>query len=51
MIDRLNEWIAAVRRLPVLRHPMFSFENGAMTFVVALVILAWLSFFSVILLG
>ncbi|MCG5515608.1 MULTISPECIES: hypothetical protein [Ectothiorhodospira] len=51
MISKLSEWAAAARRLPVLRHPMFSFDNGAMTFVVALVILAWLSFFSVILLG
>ncbi|MCG5493515.1 MULTISPECIES: hypothetical protein [Ectothiorhodospira] len=51
MLDRLNEWVAAARRLPVLRHPMFSFENGAMTFIVFLIILGWVSFFSVILLG
>ena len=30
---------------------MFSFDNFAMTFVVALIVVAWLSFFSVILAG
>jgi len=30
---------------------MFSFDNFAMTAVIALIVLAWLSFFSVILAG
>lgn len=30
---------------------MFSFENFPMTIVVALIVIAWLSFFSVILAG
>jgi hypothetical protein len=30
---------------------MFSFDNFAMTIVIALIVLAWLSFFSVILAG
>lgn len=29
----------------------FSFENGAMTFTVALIVFSWLSFLSVILFG
>lgn len=30
---------------------MFSFDNFALTIVIALIVLAWLSFFSVILAG
>ncbi len=30
---------------------MFSFDNFAMTVVIALIVMAWLSFFSVILAG
>lgn len=30
---------------------MFSFENFALTFVVGLIVMAWLSFLSVILIG
>ncbi|MCG5500372.1 hypothetical protein [Ectothiorhodospira lacustris] len=50
-MNKLIEWGRALRRLPVLNHPMFSFDNAAMTFIVVLVVVSWLSFLSVIVFG